>query len=472
VKMTMSNESPKGGTPSNARAHTGSVERLRKAVRGTVLERTSTDYDDARRIFNGMIDRRPLAIVQPADLGDMKEALLIAQDEGLDLAIRGGGHNVAGLALVDDGVVIDCSGLRSVAVDEGNRLATCQPGVLWGELDAATHARGLATTGGIISDTGVAGLTLGGGLGWLMGLHGLSCDNLVEADVLLADGELVLASATDHNDLLWALRGGGGNFGVVTRLRFRLHPVSQVFAGSVVYPIERCREAMARFVDLGDSSPDALTMSFVAATEPSGVKVASLDACYCGTQTGGSQTTAPLLAKRGVLRDTRCKLPYVQWQRAFNDPFRRGRRSYWKAQYVVDLSDTFADYVQDALKTAPSPHTMLTIDHVHGAAARVPEGATAFAHRSLRYLFLLNTNWDDPADDLINIEWTRRLFEGLRAFGPPSTYVNYLSLEGEARTREAYSPEVTARLTAVKAKYDPGNVFHVNQNIRPRGIDA
>jgi FAD/FMN-containing dehydrogenase len=465
------NESPETGSPATARAAAATVERLRSALRGTVLSRVSADYDDARRLFNGMIDCRPLAIVQPLDVADIREALLIAQDEHLELAVRGGGHNVAGLALVDDGIVIDCSTLRHVDVDEGNRLATCDPGVLWGELDAATHAHRLATTGGIISDTGVAGLTLGGGLGWLMGLHGLSCDNLIEAEVLLANGDLAVASEDDHKDLLWALRGGGGNFGVVTRFRFRLHPVSQVFAGSVVYPIGNCRQAMRRFVALGDSSPDELTMSFVAATEPSGVKVASLDACYCGNRAGGFAATAPLVAQQGVLRDTRGMMPYVQWQKAFNDPFRRGRRSYWKAQYVVDLSDAFADYVRDALETAPSPHTMLTIDHVHGAAARVPEDATAFAHRDLRYLFLLNTNWDEPSDDVINIEWTRRFFDELRNFGPPSAYVNYLSVEGKTRTREAYSPEAMAKLRALKARYDPSNVFHTNQNVLPTGAD-
>jgi len=462
---------PATGSPATGGAAAATVKRLRGAVRGRVLSRDSPDYDGARRVFNGMIDRRPLAIVQPLDVTDMREALLISRDDHRDLAIRGGGHNVAGLALVDDGIVIDCSGLRRVDVDEGNRVATCDPGVLWGELDAATHAHGLATTGGIISDTGVAGLTLGGGLGWLMGLHGLSCDNLIESDVLLANGDLVVASEGENSDLLWALRGGGGNFGVVTRFRFRLHPVSRVFAGSVVYPIGDCRQAMRRFAELGDASPDALTMSFVAATEPSGVKVASLDACYCGTRAGGIVATAPLVAQEGVLRDTRRMMPYVQWQKAFNDPFRRGRRSYWKAQYVVDLSDAFADYVRDALETAPSPHTMLTIDHVHGAAARVPQDATAFAHRDLRYLFLLNTNWDEPKEDVANIEWTRRLFDALRAFGPASAYVNYLSVEGGIRTRDAYSPDTMTRLGAMKARYDPDNVFHINQNILPSGAN-
>ena len=434
---------------------------------GDAIEPSHPLYRSYCQIFNGAISKHPALILCPRTDEDAAIALAYAQETGQEVAVRGGGHNVAGLALVDDGVVIDFREMRAIAVNAAEQSVRVEPGTIWRELDAATSQYGLATTGGIVSDTGVAGLTLGGGLGWLMGKYGLSCDNLTSAKVLLADGTVVRASANENADLCWALRGGGGNFGIVLEFKFRLYPVSTVYAGSIIFPVSATRSAVRWFHKLGESAPDDLTMSLVGSTTADGVKVVSIDACWLGTEGDGRTLLSGACADVDVITTTLKLRPYIEWQQAFDDPYRRGRRSYWKSLYVTDFSDQFADFFEDAIAHAPSPHTMLTFDHTHGSASRVPSDATAFVHRDKHYLMLVNTNWNDVEDDALNISWTRETFERARKYGMSSVYVNYLSQEGPARVQEAYSSSTLTRLQAVKQRYDPGNVFHANQNIPP-----
>jgi FAD/FMN-containing dehydrogenase len=441
------------------------LESLSQSIRGRVITPGDPRYDACRVIFNGTIDRRPRAVVRPRSMDDVATVLRFTQDAGLELSIRGGGHNIAGHAICN-GVVADFTDMRTVEIDAVRRRAIVQPGATWGEFDEAAQRSGLATTGGIISDTGVAGLTLGGGLGWLMGKYGLSCDNLLRARVMLATGEIVTADEDENTDLFWALRGGGGNFGIVLEFEFALHPVHGVFAGSVVYPLSMATEAFHRFISLGDIAPDELTLDLVMTTGPTGEKTVTVDACYLGSESRGQVATSSLRFAEAVA-DTRRFQSYCDWQQTLDDHYRRGRRSYWKSLYITRLDGDFLDLIVEAITTAPSPYTMLTFDHVHGRASRIPASATAFSHRDKRYLFLINTNWNDPDDDELNVSWTRELFDRLVPFGPESAYVNYLSDEGQTRVRAAYGHETYERLAKVKAKYDPRNVFRHNQNVLP-----
>ncbi|WP_158285836.1 MULTISPECIES: FAD-binding oxidoreductase [unclassified Caulobacter] len=425
-------------------------------------------YECDRRIFNGYIDRKPRAILFPETEQALVAVGRFALDQDRPFSIRAGGHNVAGSSLVEDGYVIDTSRLAGVYVDRDARLADVQPGALWRDFDSVAAKFRLCTPGGIISDTGVAGLTLGGGIGWLNGLYGLTCDNLVAADILLPSGELVRASENQNFDLLWALRGGGGNFGLVTRFQLRLNPLPQLLAGSIVYRHTELREALERYVACCEAAPDELTISLVA---PCGARSArvSLDVCYAGAPETGLSLTDPLLprAASSLLRDTRQRYSYVNWQRQFDDDLRRGRRSYWRAIYVQDpVSPRFLSIFERYLVSAPSEHSMLTFDHVHGAAHRVGNESSAYGDRTHSYLFLINTNWDDAQDDEANLDWCNALFAELQTLGLETTYVNYLSEEGDARVSAAFGDNMS-RLRATKRRYDPDNRFRSNQNISP-----
>jgi FAD/FMN-containing dehydrogenase len=425
-------------------------------------------YESARRIFNGYIDRKPRAIIYPETIETLLAAGRLVLEREVPFAIRAGGHNVAGSSVIDDGYVIDTSRLSRVAVDRSSSLANVEPGALWRDFDSTCAKYGLCAPGGIISDTGVAGLTLGGGIGWLNGLYGLSCDSLAEADVLLSSGEVVTASDRERPDLLWALRGGGGNFGLVTRFRFQLHPLPSLLAGSIVYSQPGLEEAMQRYVECCDCAPDALTVSFVALTGP-GLPRVSLDVCYAGDVSHGLALTNGLLpaAPTLLLKDSRQLYSYVNWQRMLDDDLRRGRRSYWRAIYVDDLiRHEFLAILRDYLASAPSKHSMLTIDHVHGKSLLNGYHTSAYGNRTNKYLFLINTNWDSVEEDKANLDWCDTLFRDIQAYSVPSTYVNYLSQEGRARVRSAFG-ENLPRLREVKRRYDPQNRFRSNQNIEP-----
>jgi FAD/FMN-containing dehydrogenase len=433
-----------------------------------VVARDHPRYDLERRIFNGFIDRRPRAILFAETGCALVEAGRWLLEKNLPFSIRAGGHNVAGSSLIEDGYVLDTSRLAHVAVNRAAMTADVQPGALWRDFDSICAKYRLCTPGGIISDTGVAGLTLGGGIGWLNGICGLTCDNLTEADVLTPSGRVVTASENENFDLLWALRGGGGNFGLVTRFRFRLHPLPSLYAGSVVYRGEGFREAMQRYFECCESASDQLTISFVALTGPGEPRI-SLDICFAGVSESQGGIADDLLPSKShtLLKDTRKAYTYVNWQRQLDDDERRGRRSYWRAIYVSDLAnDGFLSILERYFNEAPSSHSMLTIDHVHGAAHRFDHATSAYGDRVHKYLFLINTNWDDVKDDEVNLAWCNSLFRDIQPFCFLNTYVNYLSQEGDGRVEAAFGAALP-RLRQVKLRYDPENKFCGTQNIRP-----
>lgn len=436
---------------------------------GQIIDRTHRDFDAHRAIFNGMIDRHPLAIAYPESNADLLSIGRWVLTNDIPFSIRAGGHNVAGTSLIDDGYVIDTSRLYQVKVDRSQRTAQVDVGALWRDFDSSCAKFNLCTPGGIISDTGVAGLTLGGGIGWLNGLYGLSCDNLKSADVLLANGDLVVASEDENPELLWALRGGGGNFGLVTQFRFDLHPLPSLVAGSIVTDGDDFEDAVARYKACCDEAPDELTASFVAFTGPNKARI-SIDLCLV-TDGGLSINCTKYFEpprKSQIIRDTRQRYSYVNWQRQFDDDRRRGRRSYWRAMYIADLGEPkFVKVVKEYLLSAPSEHSMLTIDHIHGATHRASEVSSCFGNRTNKYLFLINTNWDSASDDRANLNWSDSLFQELTQFGPLGTYVNYLSREGADRASAAFGGNIE-RLRNLKAQFDPMNKFRSNQNIRPK----
>ena len=433
-----------------------------------IFSRDHLNYDQKRRIFNGLIDKRPSAIVYPEDTTALEQVFLTAMAVDVPISVRAGGHNVAGTSMIDDGIVIDTSRLHRVAVNREAKIAKIEPGAFWRDVDTILAKFDLCTPGGIISDTGVAGLTLGGGIGWLNGLYGLACDNLQSAQLLTADGQKVIASKEENEELLWALKGGGGNFGLVTEFTLSLHALPKIYAGSVVYSREHLRSALQVYTATCEAADDELTVSLVATTRK-GERIVSLDACYAGDPFRGMKATESLLIKNGtsIWSDTRQKRSYVNWQRAFDEDIRRGLRSYWRSVFVNDPMDPiFQEIFARFFDNCPSEYTMLTFDHIHGAAARVPPDSTAYWHRDKMFLFLINTNWEHEQDDQKNIEWSDKFFHELRATCGAGNYVNYLSNEEDERVLLAYGPDTYSRLQSVKRQFDPNNVFSANQNIK------
>jgi FAD/FMN-containing dehydrogenase len=406
-------------------------------------------------------------IARCANEGDVVQALRFARETGLRLAVRGGGHNVAGNAVCDDGLVIDLSGMKGIRVDPAARTARADPGLTWGEFDRATQAHGLATTGGFISTTGIAGLTLGGGLGWLMRKHGLTCDNLLAAAVVTADGRQVRAGAGEHEDLLWGLRGGGGNFGVVTALEYRLHPLGPVMAGTIHYPRARARQVLRFYRDYLAAAPDDLGTSIALATTADGEPVVYVVVCYCGSPAEADAVVRPLCQVGPPLAADVRPRPYVELQSLSDAGFPFGLLNYWKSAFLADLSDEAIDAAVDCAAGAPSPRSFSVIEHLGGAVARVDAGATAFAHRDRRFNFSILSIWEDPAATEANVAWARRYWEAMRPFAADAVYVNYLGDEGQERVVAAYGRAKYERLVVLKNTYDPANVFRRNQNIRP-----
>ncbi len=449
------------------RPREAAIEGLRNCLRGQLLRPDDAGYDAARRVFNGMIDRRPALIARCAGAADVVAGVGFAREHGLPLSVRGGGHSVAGTAVCEGGLMLDLAGMKGIRVDPARRIARAQPGLTLGEFDRETQAFGLATTTGVISVTGIAGLTLGGGLGWLNGKHGLACDNLLAADVVTADGRLLTASAEEHADLFWALRGGSGNFGIVTAFTYRLHDVGPVLAGGVSYPFARAREALRFYHDFARDCPDELTTTGALWTGPDGRPGVSVGVCHCGDPQAGERAVRPLRAFGPPLEDGIGPLAYCALQRGNDGGFPDGRQHYWKSAWLTDLTDGAIEVMLSFLASKPSPATGIGLQQLHGAAARVDPAATAFPHRGgNRYDFLILSQWDDPADSAENIRWTRAFFAAMAPFLERSVYVNNLGEEGEVRVRAAYGANYD-RLAATKAKYDPGNVFRVNQNITP-----
>jgi len=452
------------GTPTKS-----AMEQFGRDLRGQLLRPGETGYDTARTIWNAMVDKRPAMIARCAGVADVIRSVNFARNHGLLLSVRGGGHNVAGNAVCDGGLMIDLSLMRAIRVDAPRRTARAEGGCTWRDLDRETAAFGLATTGGIIPATGIGGLTLGGGLGWLMRKHGLSCDNLLSADVVLANGELVAASPTENSDLFWGLRGGGGNFGIVTSFQYRLHPVDQVLGGMLVHPLERAHDVLRHLREFTKTAPDELVCMAVLLTGPDGAKILAVVTCYCGPVEQGERVLRPLRQFGPPAADQIATIPYVQLQGLLEAGFPPGLQNYWKSSFLRDLADEAIAVAIEAFRHVPSPSSAIAFEQLGGAMSRVGENDSAFGHRSAPFNFLVVSSWPDPADNSKHIGWTRSLAEAMQPFSAGGVYVNYLGHEadeGRDRIRAAYGAAKYERLLALKKKYDPGNLFRINQNIR------
>lgn len=444
------------------------IEEFRSSLRGTLLLRADAGYDVARKVFNAMIDRYPEMILQCAGAGDVMAGVKFAREHDLLVSVKGGGHSIAGKAVCDDGLMIDLSPMTGVRVDPIERRVHAQPGCRLLDLDRETAAFGMATPVGIATDTGIAGLTLGGGIGWLNGKYGLACDNLVSADVVTAEGEFARASESENDDLFWALRGGSGNFGIVTSFEYRLHPVDQVWGGVVLHPFDNAKEVLRFFDEFSRGGPDELSTLAALMNTPEGDLVAGVAVCYCGPLDEGEKVLKPLREFGSPIADMIQPMPYVAVQAMLDDAMPVGRQHYWKSAFMHILSDEAIEALVEHVARKPSPFTFAALQWFHGAAARVPVAETAFPHRQEQYDFIILSQWDDPAEADENIRWTRGLWDAMQSSVEESVYVNDLGDEGEDRVRAAYGANFD-RLAAIKAKWDPTNFFRMNQNIPPAG---
>jgi FAD/FMN-containing dehydrogenase len=443
------------------------VTDLRTRLRGGVLTPSDAGYDEVRRIHNGMFVRRPALIARCLGTADVVDAVRFARTHDLELAVRGGGHSVAGKSVCEGGLLLDLSLMKDIQVDPVRRTVRAQGGVTWGEFNRETQLYGLATTGGAVSTTGIAGLTLGGGLGWLMGKYGLAADNLISAEVVTAAGDVVRASADGDPDLFWALRGGGGNFGVVPWFEYRLHEVGPVTSGLVDHPIERARDVLLFYRELTSASPDELTLHALLHT-PDDSPRATILACHCGSLAEGEAATRRIERFGSPVVSTLGPASYVDTNTTLYDPaFPRGARNYWKSSFLAELNDAAIDALVARFAVCPSPMSGLLLEHFHGAATRVGVGETAFAHRRESYSLLVVSEWLDPKDDEKNIAWARATYDALRPHMARESYANYQTEDDtEGALEDAYGPNYK-RLVALKNKLDPTNLFHLNNNVRP-----
>lgn len=440
---------------------------LARSFAGELLSPDAPAYDEVRRVHNGLIDKRPAVIARCTSTGDVALAVAIARRLGLELSVRGGGHNVAGRAVADGGVMIDLSPMRAIDVDAQQRTVTAEGGVTWAEMDATTHEHGLVVPGGVVSSTGIAGLTLGGGLGWTQGRFGLTVDNLLAAEVVTADGTVVVASEADHADLFWALRGGGGNFGVVTRFTYRAHPLTTVLGGLVAYPVDEAAQVFAAYRAVTATAPDELSaqVGLLHTPDDARVPIVGVPLCHCADDEAAAEADVEPLRHAGTaLADGVGRVPYPAMNAATDPLFPRGALNYWKQAFVDEVSDGLIQVLIDAFDTCPSTMSALVIEPLHGAAARVRPDATAFPYRREGYAVLVCGQWRDPADNETNISWVRETFNALTPHVSDRRYVNYMGDDDSART--AYGSHYD-RLVELKRRYDPDNVFRLNQNIDP-----
>ena len=453
------------------------IDQFKSDFPGQILTRRNSDFDAARRVFNAMIDRHPYIIARCGAPEDVVQALNFARAQEIPVSVRGTGHNVAGYAVCNDGIVIDLSPMKNIQVNPVERTARVGAGLTWGEVNDALQPHGLAATGGFVSVTGVSGLTLGGGLGWLVREHGLALDNLLSAQVVLADGRIVTASASENEDLFWAVRGGGGNFGVVTSFEFKVHPVGTVLAGVVVHPSEAAGDVMRYWRDFEKTSPSKLTQGALlfhfpddpsAPSELRAASVIGVGGVYAGSVDEGEKALAPLRGFGKPAADLFQPIPYNQAQRMADFLWPSGLHGYWKSSYMENLSDAAIDVIVDYFSRVPSPHTVVVLEHNgDGAIERVPESATAFGHRAWPYNFLVTSAWSDPTVTDRNIAWTREFFDAMKPFLVNASYINYIGDEGIEGLKGSYGEAKYSRLAAIKSKYDPINLFRMNQNIPP-----
>jgi FAD/FMN-containing dehydrogenase len=453
----------------------GTLQEFRNSMRGDVVAPGDAAYEEGRAVWNGMIDRRPALIARCAGTEDVISAIKFARSEGLTVAVRGGAHNVAGNATCDDGLVIDLSPMKGISVDPEARTVRVEGGATWGEVDAETQAHGLATTGGLVTSTGVAGFTLGGGIGWLMRKHGLACDNLIAAEIVTAEGQTLRVSETENAELLWGLRGGGGNFGVVTQFEFRLYPVSQVIAGLVAWPADAAGDILRAWREWVKHAPDDVcTMAaFLYAPPepfvPPEVVGHPIFAIACLHLDADSSAEADLQPLRdlGPAVDVIGPMPYTMVQGMFDAGVPRGSRNYWRSSFLDDLSDGAIEAILAHTGGIPAPLGQLHVHQMGGAMSRVPAGATAFGSRDAKFLMNYIGLWHDPSQDEANTAWVRGASDAMEPYSTGARYVNFLADEGEAGVNAAYAGETRERLQNLKARYDPTNFFHLNQNIKP-----
>ena len=466
----VSTKHPGGAATFSAQA----LQALKARVRGAVLTPGDPGYDAARSVWNAMIDRKPAVIVRCAGAADVRAAVDFARDAGALLSVRGGSHNIAGSAVCEGGVMIDLSPMKSVRIDPAARTARVEPGVTLGEFDREAQAFGLVTPTGINSTTGIAGLTLGGGFGWTSRKFGLTSDNLISADVVTADGRLLRASAQDNPELFWAIRGGGGNFGVVTSFEFRLHALGpEVISGLIVHPLREARDLLRRYRELMAAAPDELACWVVMRAAPPlpflpkevhGTGIIVFAACYAGPMKDAERAMAPLRAMGKPIADVIGPHPFVGWQAVLDPLLEPGARNYWKSHSFAGLDDGLIETFLDYANRLPSPETEIAFAQLGGAINRVAPEATAYPHRDVAYLVNLHTRWRDPADDARCIAWARSLFDACTPFATGGTYVNFIPEDDKTGVARAYLGNAR-RLAAIKAKYDPRNLFRVNQNI-------
>ncbi len=452
------------------------LQNFKGALRGRIVMPGSSEYDEARTIWNAMIDRRPALIARCASADDVVQAVSLARENDFVLAVRGGGHNIAGNAVCDGGLMIDLSPMKSVRIDSGKRIAHVEAGVTLGEFDTAAQAFGLATPLGINSTTGVAGLTLGGGFGWLSRKYGLSIDNLNSVDVVTANGELVKASATENADLFWAIRGGGGNFGVVTSFEFKLHPVGpEVLSGLIVHPLAAAKDVLRFYRSFIATTPEEFVCWFVLRLAPPlpflpvewhGKGILALAVCYNGTIEDGERMAKPLRDFGKPLADVIAPHPFTAWQTILDPLLTPGARNYWKSHDFLEVSDGLIDVLIAHARKIPDPQTEIAVAQLGGAVSRVAPEATAYTHRDAQFVMNVHGRWADPANDTKCIAWARELFQAAAPFATGGVYVNFLTQDEGERVKTAYGSNYD-RLVTLKKKFDPTNLFRMNQNIRP-----
>ncbi|MDD7939070.1 FAD-binding oxidoreductase [Actinomycetospora lutea] len=444
------------------------IDQLRAGFSGDVLSPADEPYESARMVHNGAIDRRPGLITRCRSTADVVDAVTFAREHGMEVSVRGGGHNVAGRAVTDGGLMIDLSPMRGIHVDARTRTVGAQGGVTWREYNRAAHVHGLATTGGTVSTTGIAGLTLGGGVGWLMGTQGLAIDNLLSVEVVTADGTVRTVGEHDEPDLFWAMRGAGANFGVATWFEYRAHPQATVVGGLTAYPLEDAEDVLAVYRDAMVNASDELSAFYVLTHAPdgSGTKLVVVVTCHLGDQATADRELAPLRSAGTVLMDTVGPMPYPAVNMLLDDGFPRGARNYWKSGFVEAVDGDLAPRMVDAFRRSPSIMSGVLLEHYHGAATRVPTTATAYPHREPGFNMVIAGEWLAPEDDDANRRWVRSLFGALASHLGDASYVNYLDADDLQRTRAAYGPNWD-RLVELKQRWDPDNAFHHNHNIAP-----
>ena len=453
-----------------------SMQTLKQAISGRMVLPDDSDYEETRAVWNAMIDKRPAGIVQCQGTDDVLSALAYARENGLEVSVRGAGHNIAGNSVCDRGLVIDFSQMKNVRVDASAKRAFVEPGATLADLDAATQAHGLATPVGINSTTGIAGLTLGGGFGWLTRMHGMTVDNLISAEVVTVEGERLHASSSENDDLFWALRGGGGNFAIVTQFEFELHSIgTEVLAGLIVFPGEQAKQVLAQYREFAKTAPEELNVWVVMRQAPPlpflpetvhGSDVVVLAVFHVGDPEQGNRHVERLHAFGDAHGAHIGVQPYVDWQQAFDPLLAPGSRNYWKSHNFTELSDAVLDVMVGYAAKLPSSQCEIFIGLIQGAPNRVDPGAMAWGHRDANFVMNVHSRWETPGEDTACIGWAREFFNASKPFASGGAYVNFMTEDEGDRVESAYAANYE-RLVTVKRKYDPENVLHVNQNIKP-----